>query len=189
MRSGPLYAASEGEDSESESSAGNHAEHRQAQASQDLKSNPARPIRAGRARTSSTSNAAVDAQKPEAKKDDVVMPQPARQTRASSGQASRAVKPPTGRAQGRAKPTATVKQAGRQKGGKHTGPGNEDDREGCGLLSEDEQLLVRPSKGGAAKPDGTAQVRKGTPQYAQRAPSVCSTLPCLKSTHKQNLQA
>ena len=173
MRSSPLYAASESEGSESESSAGNHAEHHQAQASQDRKSNAGRPTRADRAHTSSTNNAAVDAQKPEAKKDDVVMPQPARQTRASSGQASRAVKPPTGRAQGRAKPTDAAKQAGKQKGRKHAAPGDEDDQEGFGLLSEDEQLPVRPSKGGFAKTDGPAQVRRGIPQHAQRAPSVC----------------
>lgn len=179
MRSSPLYAASE--DSESESSAGNHAEHHQAQASQDLKSNSARPIRAARAHPSSTSNAAVDAHKPEAKKDDVVMPLPARQTRASSGQASRAVKPPTGRPQGRAKPSAPVKQAGKQKGRKHVGPGDRDDSEGFGLLSEDEQLPVRPSKGGLAKPDGTAQVRRGIYRCVAHAPSVHSVLPCMRS--------
>ena len=163
--SSPLYAASESEDSDCESSAGNHAKHHQAQSSQDLKSNSARPIRASRGHTLFTSNAVPNAQKPEAKKGDGVIPQPARQTRASSGQASRAVKPPTGRAQGRAKPTAPVKQAGRQKGRKHAGPGDEDDLEGFGLLSEDEQLPMRPSKGGLPKPDGTAQVRRGISQH------------------------
>ena len=175
MHSSPLYAASESEDSEFESSAGNHAKQHQAQASQDHKSNPARPMRTARAHTSSFSNAAVDAHKPEAKKDDAVMPQPARQTRASSGQASRAVKPPTGRAQSRAKHTAPAKQADKQKGRKH-GPGGKDDQEGFGLLSEDEQLPVRPSKGDVSKPDCTVQVRWGISprvtscsQHAQRA--------------------
>lgn len=162
VRSSPLYAASEGEDSESESSAGNRAEHHQTQSAQDQESNPVRPTRASRAHNSSKSNAAVDAQKPKAKKDAVVMAQPSRQTRASSGQASRAVKPPTGRAQGRAKPSAPVRQVGRQKGRKHAGPGAEDDQEGFGLLSEDEMLPVRSSKaGGPAKQDGAAQVRRG----------------------------
>lgn len=181
VRSSPLYAASESEDSECESSAGNHAKHQRAQSCQDLKSNPARSTWAARGHTSSTSNAVPDAQKPEAKKGDVVIPQPARQTRASSGQASRAAKPPTGRAQGRAKPTAPVKQAGRQKGGKLAGPGDEDDLEGFGLLSEDEQLPMRPSKGGLTKPDGTAQVGRGVSQHvtscsrnAQRALPACA---------------
>ena len=158
VRSSPLYAASEGEDSESESSAGKRTEHQQAQASQDLKSNQARPTRVTRAHTSSTSNAAMDAQKPVAKQDDVVMPQPARQTRASSGQASRAVKPPTGRAQGKAKPTAPAQQVQRQQGRKHAG--DQHDLEGFGLQSEDEQQPVRPSKGGPSKPGVAAQVQQ-----------------------------
>lgn len=173
MRSSPLYAGSEGEDSESESSAGKHAEHHQTQSAQDQESNPVRPTRASKAHTSSKSNAAVDAQRPKAKKDAVVIPQPARQTRASSGQASRATKLPTGRAQGRTKPTAPVRQMGRQKGRKHAGTADEDDQEGFGLLSEDEMLPVRPSKGGPSKQDGTAQVGRGIPQHAERAPSIC----------------
>lgn len=175
VRSSPLYAASEGEDSESESSAGNHAEHHQTQSAQEQESNPVRPTRASRAHTSSRSNAAVDTQKPKAEKDAVVMPQPARQTRASSGQASRAVKPPTGRAQGRAKPTAPARQVGRQKGRKHAGPGDQDDQEGFGLLSEDEMLPVRPSKARPSKQHGTAQVGRGIPQHAKReaCPACC----------------
>lgn len=163
VRSSPLYAASEGEDSESESSAGKHTECAQAQGSQDLKTKQAKVVRVGRAHTSTTSNAATDAPKPVAKQDQVgheYLPQPARQTRASSGQASRAVKPPTGRAQGRAKPAAPGNPVGKQKGRKLAGPADADDLEGFGLLSEDEQQPARHAKAGSEKPEGTAQVQQ-----------------------------
>lgn len=160
VRSSPLYAASEAEDSESESSAGRHAEHPQAQAAQDPRAKQGRAVRAAKGAPSSTSNPVTYAQEPVAKQDQVVMPQPARQTCASSGQASRAVKPPSGRAQGRAKPTAPANPEGRQKGKKHAGLGDADDLEGFGLLSEDEQQPTRRSKGASVKPDGIAQVQQ-----------------------------
>lgn len=160
VRSSPLYAASEAEDSESESSAGRHTEHPQAQAAQDPRVKQGRVLRGARDHPSSTSNPATDAQQPVVKQDQVMLPQPARQTGASSGQASRAVKPPSGRAQGRAKPKAPANPVGRQKGKKHAGLGDADDLDGFGLLSEDDQQPTRQSKKASAKPDGVAQVQQ-----------------------------
>ena len=163
VRSSPLYAASEGKDSESESSAGNVAQHRQQQAPQATMPKQAMPIRAASAHTSSAGNAPVSCQDKAAKQDEAKVYQPvARQTRAHSGQALRAAKPPTGRAQGRAQGkgqggaqgTAPARHVEAKKGRKHTG--EDDDQEGFGLLSEDEQHRpVRQTKVAQSKPGNT----------------------------------
>ena len=156
LRSSPLYAASEGEDSESESSAGNIAQLCQQQAPQGITPKQAVPNRAASAHTLSAGNAAVSGQGQAAKQDKVRLSQPiARQTRAHRGQASRTNKPSTGRAQGRAQVTAPARHIEAKRGRKSIG--EVDDQEGFGLLSEDEQQSVGQTKIAQSKP-GNSQV-------------------------------
>ncbi len=126
-RSSPLYAESEGEDSETESSNGG-------------------------------SEAAREAEQPQ-QQQPVLEP---RQTRAS-GQASRAAsKPPTGRAKGGAGPSAPLRKKKAQelpKGRRQAAPADdEEDVEGFGLFSQDQQEPVRQSKHSRVKPNGKVQV-------------------------------
>ena len=128
-RSSPLYADSEGEDSETESSNGG-------------------------------SEAAREAEQPQQQQQPVLEP---RQTRAS-GQASRAAsKPPTGRAKGGAGPSAPPlrkkKAQDLPKGRRQAAPTDEEeDVEGFGLFSQDQQEPVRQSKHSRVKPNGKVQV-------------------------------
>lgn len=119
VRRSPLYAESEGDESENESSTGG-------------------------------SEAAVEAEQQQL----ILEP---RQTRAS-GQASRAaLKPPTGRAKGRAAPTAPGNKADLDlpKGRRQLAPVGEDEEvDGFGLFSQDEQEPTRQSKTSRVKPDG-----------------------------------
>ncbi|DBA95844.1 hypothetical protein WJX77_010833 [Trebouxia sp. C0004] len=126
-RSSPLYAESEGEDSETESSNGG-------------------------------SEAAREAEQPQQQQQPEVEP---RQTRAS-GRASRAAsKPPTGRAKGRAGPSAPLRKKNSQeppKGSRQIAPSDdEEDVEGFGLFSQDQQEPVRQSKHSRVKPHGKVQ--------------------------------
>ncbi len=129
-RSSPLYAESEGEESETESSAGGSAAADEAEQQQ---------------------------QQVEAAQKEPVVPEP-RQTR-TSGQASRATaKPPTGRA--KAKPTAPPRDKAAfdlPKGRRQAAPTDEEDVEGFGLFSEDQEP-ARQSRAGRPKPDSKAQV-------------------------------
>ena len=127
-RSSPLYAESEGEDSETESSNGG-------------------------------SEAAHEAEQPQQQQP---MLEP-RQTRAS-GQASRAAsKPPTGKAKGGAGPSAPLMKNKAQdlpKGRRQVAPADEEeDVEGFGLFSQDQQEPVRQSKHSRVKPNGKVQVK------------------------------
>jgi len=127
-RSRPLYAESEGEDSETESSNGG-------------------------------SEAAGEAEQQQQQLRPVLEP---RQTRAS-GQASRAAsKPPTGRAKGRAGPSAPLRKNNAQelpKSRRQVAPtDDEQDMEGFGLFSQDQQEPVRQSKHSRVKPNGKVQV-------------------------------
>ena len=133
VRSSPLYAESEGEDSETESSAGGSVaadEAEQQQQHQRVQSAQQQPV--------------------------VTEQRPSR----ASGQASRAVsKPPTSRAQGRGLPAGPVRKTEALEGRRRTAPiDNDDEAEGFGLISEDEQEPARKAKAGRPKPDSKAQV-------------------------------
>ncbi len=126
-RSSPLYAESEGEDSETESSNGG-------------------------------SEAAREAEQPQ-QQQPVVEPRHAR----ASDQASRAAsKPPTGRGKGGAGPSAPLRKKKAQdlpKGRRQVAPtDDEEDVEGFGLFSQDQQEPVRQSKQSRVKPNGKVQV-------------------------------
>ena len=170
--SSPLYAGSEGEDGDSEPSAGMVAQDRQQQRAQGSMPKHATSGQAGGVHGTKALDAAVTAQRQAGRQNQAQVLQPTtRQTRASCGQASRAGKPTTdkgqgnaqGKAQGRSKPTGPAKAPKGNRGKKHTAPVDEDDLEGFGLLSAENPLQpVRQPNVAQPKPDNKAEVQSGS---------------------------